>query len=70
LRTVRRPRHYVSKHWLVLLWPAFRRNDRRDAYVLRVVGRRVGPVLRPNRRARRESPAVEGVDRRRLTRLA
>ena len=53
----------------MLLWPAFRHNHHRDAYVLRMVGRRVGPVLRPDRRARREG-TVEGVDRRRRTRLA
>jgi hypothetical protein len=72
LRTVQRPRRYVAKHWLVLLAPLFGYNYRRDAYVLRVVGRRVGPVLRRDRRdrrARRERP-VEGADRRRRTRLA
>jgi hypothetical protein len=41
-----RPRHQVP-HWLlVLLRPFFRYSVTRDAYVLRVVGRRRGPVLR------------------------
>jgi hypothetical protein len=69
LRTVKRPRRYVAKHWLVLLAPFFGYNHSRDAYVLRVVGRDVGPVLRPNRRTRRQRP-VEGADRRRRTSLA
>jgi len=34
----------------------------RDAFVLRGVGRSVGPVLRPNRRMRRQPP-FEGIDR-------
>jgi hypothetical protein len=68
MRTVQRPRHYVASHWLTLLALAFRYNYSRDAYVLRVVGRHFGPVLRADRRVRREGP-VEG-DRRRRTRLA
>jgi hypothetical protein len=53
----------------VLLAPLFGYDYRRDAYVLRVVGRRIGPVLRPDRRTRGERP-VEGADRRRRTSLA
>lgn len=34
--------------------PLFTYNANRDAYVLRVVGRRVGPVLREDRRLHRE----------------
>jgi hypothetical protein len=64
LRTVRRPRHYVSRYWLTLLTPVFAYNYARDAYVLRGVGRRVGPVLRAERRIQREQPA-DGGDRRR-----
>jgi hypothetical protein len=69
MRTVRRPRHYVASHWLTLLTPVFGYNYSRDAYVLRLVGRHVGPVLRADRRVRRERP-VEGADRRRRTSLA
>jgi hypothetical protein len=38
----------------VILTPVFGYNHARDAYVLRGVGRHVGPVLRPDRRTRRE----------------
>jgi hypothetical protein len=69
LRTVKRPRRYVAKNWLVLLTPLFGYNHSRDAYVLRVVGRHLGPVLRPDRRVRRERPS-EGADRRRRASLA
>jgi hypothetical protein len=41
----------------------FRYSYSRDAYILRVVGGRVGPVLRAERRVRRQRP-IEG-DRRR-----
>ena len=42
-----RPRHHVPA-WLVrLLWPVFRYSTSRDAYVLRAVGQRRGPVLKP-----------------------
>jgi hypothetical protein len=41
-----RPRHYVPPALGWVLWPAFRYSSTRDAHVLRVVGNRVGPVLR------------------------
>jgi hypothetical protein len=50
----------------MLLRPAFAYDCRRDAYILRVVGRRFGPVLRPDRRVHREQP-TEGRDRRHTT---
>jgi hypothetical protein len=53
MRTVRRPRRYVSRQWITLLVPAFRYSAYRDAYVLRGIGRRYGPVLRPDRRVTR-----------------
>jgi len=53
MRTVRRPRRYVSKQWLTLLAPVLRYSASRDAYVLRGIGRRYGPVLRPDRRVTR-----------------
>ena len=47
---------------LVALRPALRYSLARDAYVLRGVGRRMGPVLRIDRRARERR--FEGADRR------
>ena len=65
MRTVKRPRRYIPRYVLLVLRPAFRYSAMRDAYVLRGVGRRVGPVLRPNRRvARRARHGFEGIDRR------
>jgi hypothetical protein len=54
VRTVRRPRRYVGRHWLLLLRPVFAYNFSRDAYILRGVGGRFGPVLRCERRTHRE----------------
>ncbi len=64
VRTVKRPRRYVARHWLLLMRPFLRYSASRDAYVLRVVGRRVGPVLRANRRLTRRARTFDGVDRR------
>jgi hypothetical protein len=60
-----RKRRYVSKQWFTLLSPLLRYSYSRDAYILRGVGRRVGPVLRPERRRRSEhhSPS-DGIERR------
>jgi hypothetical protein len=63
MRTVRRPRRYVARHWLVLLRPALRYSHTREAYVLRGVGSELGPVLRIDRRAR-STRRFEGADRR------
>jgi hypothetical protein len=81
VRTVKRPRRYVARHWLLLLSPLFTYNFNRDAHVLRGIGKHVGPVLledrrrqrEPNRRPWPERPALlsdsleggERVDRRR-----
>lgn len=62
MRTVRRPRHYVGRHWLALMRPFLRYSRSRNAYVLRVVGRRTGPVLRADRR---HGGSWDGFDRRR-----
>jgi hypothetical protein len=43
-RTTPRPRHPVGPRTLTLLRPWFRYSQSRDAFVLRVAGRR-GPVL-------------------------
>ena len=55
MRTAQRPRRYVAVYWLVLFAPFLRYSYGRDAYVLRVVGDRVGPVLRRERRAARRA---------------
>jgi hypothetical protein len=69
LRIERRPRRYVARHWLIVLAPLFAYNHSRDAYVLRIGGRHIGPVLRPDRRVQRERPA-DGTDRRRRASMA
>ena len=61
-RDVARPRRYLRRPLLILLRPAFRHSLTRDAYVLRGVGNRLGPVLRENRR-HHELP-IEHVERR------
>jgi hypothetical protein len=63
MRTVTRPRRYVASHWLFILRPVLRYSTTRDAFVLRLVGRSTGPVLRPDRRRQRRQP-FEGVERR------
>jgi hypothetical protein len=50
MRTVKRPRRYISGRWISAGRPLLRYSQPRDAYVLRVVGRKWGPVLRPDRR--------------------
>jgi hypothetical protein len=50
MRRVMRPRRYVARHWLVLGRPLLRYSEPREAYVLRLVGRKWGPVLRQDRR--------------------
>ena len=58
-----RTRHYVSQQWFNLLRPVLRYSYSCDAYILRGVGRRLGPVLRPERRRRLGRPS-DGVERR------
>jgi hypothetical protein len=58
MRNVKRPRRYVARHWLILLRPLTRYSGARDAYVLRFVGRSMGPVLRVDRRRQRHFDAV------------
>jgi hypothetical protein len=45
-RATPRRRRYVSQRTLSLLRPLFAYNHNRDAYILRGVGKRFGPVLR------------------------
>jgi hypothetical protein len=62
----RRNRRYVSRYLLILLTPLFRYSSARNAYVLRLVGRQRGPVLREERRRRRSQTRVHRpVERRR-----
>jgi hypothetical protein len=63
MRTVRRPRHYVARYWLILLRPALRYSYTREAFVLRGVGSSIGPVLRMERRSRARTN-FDGVERR------
>ena len=64
-RTARlRTRRYVAKNALLLVRPLFRYSYSRDAFVLRGVGRSVGPVLRLDRRRRRNGRASDGIERR------
>jgi hypothetical protein len=64
LRAKPRPRRHVAPWVLSALRPFFVYNHNRDAYILRAVGKRIGPVLRsrgdvPPRTKRfdREAPA-------------
>jgi hypothetical protein len=66
LRSARRPRRYAARHWLIVLRPLLRYSATRDAFVLRLVGSSFGPVLRPDRRGRRQQP-FDGTDRRRAS---
>jgi hypothetical protein len=45
----RRPRRFVRHSTLLLLRPVLRFSPTREAYVLRLVGNRIGPVLRAHR---------------------
>lgn len=49
-----------------MLRPVFRYSATRDAFVLRAVGNSRGPVLRLDRRGRRQG-AFKGIDRRTRT---
>ncbi len=67
MRTVKRPRRYVARHWLLISRPLFRYSESRDAYILRMVGGRRGPVLRLDRR---HHQSFDGVDRRGTAKVA
>ena len=55
-----RPRTLVRPVVLLMLRPFFRYSGSRDAYVLRLVGRKAGPVLRtqPRRGRTRRASAI------------
>jgi hypothetical protein len=63
MRTVRRPRRYLPRHWIILMRPALRYSQTRQAFVLRGVGSSLGPVLRIERRTH-ASRSFEGAERR------
>jgi hypothetical protein len=67
MRMQPRPRRYLAAHWLTALKPLFRFSATRDAYVLRVVGAKKGPVLRVDRRARGRGPSYAGAERRHVS---
>jgi hypothetical protein len=48
---------------MIAVSPLFRFSTSRDAYVLRMIGNRVGPVLIVDRRRKHPTP-YQGVDRR------
>lgn len=55
MRHTPRPRRHVPPSVLVALRPLFRYDPGRDAAILRVIGHRVGPVLRPRRKVQTAS---------------
>jgi hypothetical protein len=59
-RATPRPRRHVSPWMLTLLRPLFTYNVHRDAYVLRAIGTRRGPVLRLRRPEPELEPARSG----------
>jgi hypothetical protein len=65
VRTVPRTRHYVSPGALTLCRPVLSFDYVREAYVLRGIGDRLGPVLREDRRRGRASKnGYKGPERR------
>jgi hypothetical protein len=58
MRAVKRPRRYVARHWVAVGRPLLRYSRPRDAYVLRFVGRKWGPVLKLDRREGGAIPAA------------
>jgi hypothetical protein len=63
-RSVARPRRYISRYRLLILRPLLRYSVTREAFVLRVVGNSIGPVLRPDRRRRIRTRRFDGIERR------
>ncbi len=64
MRTVKRPRRYIAPRWITIGRPLLRYSTPRDAYVLRIVGRKWGPVLRSDRRRPRSLGATPAPERR------
>ena len=70
MRTIPRQRRYLSPTALTLCRPLMSFDMPRDAYVLRVVGRRFGPVLRQDRRHAEGIVEYAGPERRRDARTS
>ena len=64
MRSAARPRRYIPRDGLLVLRPRLRYSLRRDAFVLRLVGNSVGPVLRPERRGPVRRQRLDGIERR------
>jgi hypothetical protein len=64
VRTVPRTRHYVSPGALTLCRPLLSFDYTREAYVLRGIGPRIGPVLREDRRRSAQPSGYTGPERR------
>ena len=64
MRSAARPRRYIARYGLLVLRPLLRYSLTRDAFVLRLVGNSVGPVLRPERRGRVRRQHLDGIERR------
>lgn len=64
MRTVPRTRHYVSPGALTLCRPLLSFDYAREAYVLRGIGARIGPVLREDRRRSAKPFGYTGPERR------
>jgi hypothetical protein len=69
MRTARRRRRYLPPRRLSICRPLIEYDDARDAFILRAVGDRLGPVLRADRR-RDGAPAYTGAERRGVARTA
>jgi hypothetical protein len=65
MRTQQRPRRYLASPVLMALKPVLRYSATRDAFVLRGIGGKAGPVLRADRRGARRTEYA-GVERRRM----
>jgi len=59
MRSVPRTRHQVSPRAVRALSPFFRQSYGRDAYVLRGVGNRWGPVLQVRQTSAQPTPSSE-----------
>ncbi|MEA2299311.1 MAG: hypothetical protein QOF77_2247 [Solirubrobacteraceae bacterium] len=59
MRRQERPRRNVPESAIVALRPIFRYSQTRQAHVLRIVGQRFGPVLKPRTR---HEPSREGLE--------
>jgi hypothetical protein len=64
VRSVPRTRHYLAPGALTLCRPVLWFDYGREAYILRGVGNRLGPVLREDRRSSSQPARYRGPERR------